>query len=346
MIDINEINALARLKQVLLKTPFAKENSAHTHVIIRCPICGDSLKHQDSVHCYVNIEGNKPVSYYCFSSCSEGHWVNSDFLRAAGVTDLSLLSAVWSHNKKFMDSKARTESCYIIHGSKKSIVPFYKTCSHIDKLKYIEKRLGVELTYQDCVNLKIILSLKDFLDINGFSVNLPIYVAQKLEDDYVGFLSADSSYIIFRDTKKNEHRYINYPVFKNSGNWGSKLYIIPGMYDLMANDIDCNVTEGIFDILGCYYHLNGTDKTNKLYSAVNGAGFLGVIKRILHIGFIDNLNLNIYADADKPIEFFKSLRPVREYCKSINLFYNQYPGEKDLGTTRDHIDIRQAKLVL
>lgn len=344
--NAESIETLSRLKQFLLKTPFAKENSAHTHVAIRCPICGDSLKHQDSVHCYVNIEGGKPVSYYCFAGCSDGHWVNSDFLRAVGLKDPGLINAVWTYNKRFMNGKAKRDSEYIIYGTKKCIVPFYKSCSHLNKLGYIENRLGVNLTYQDCVDLKIILSLKDFLDINGFSITIPAYSAQILENHYVGFLSADGSYIIFRDTGNNKYRYINYPVFKNSGNWGSKLYIIPGTYDLMANDIECNITEGVFDILGCYFNLNNSDKTNKLYSAVNGAGFLGVIKRILHIGFIDNLNVNIFADEDKPPVFFKNLSEIKNFCKSINLFYNKYPGEKDIGVRKDHIDIHQAKLEL
>lgn len=339
------LDILVRLKDLLLTLPYSKENGSHTHVMIRCPICGDSVKHHNSTHCYVNIEYGKPLSYYCFSNCNDGHWINSHFLNALGITDTALINEIRKYNRSFMDGNDLYESKFIIYGNKKSIIPEYdKTSDYLYKLDYINKRLGSDLKLHECKSLKIILSLNDFLYSNNFYPNMSNYMVKKLNEDYVGFLSSDNSYIIFRDiTGKNNIRYINYPVFKNSGNWGSKLYIIPGEYDLMSNDIECNITEGVFDILSCFINLNNKNKMNVLYSAVNGAGFIGVIKKILHVGFINNLNINIYSDSDKSAEYYKSLKEINIFCKSLNLFYNIYPGEKDIGVPKDRIKITKSR---
>ena len=343
--NMNDIEALATLKQILLQTPYAKENQSHTHVIIRCPICGDSLKHQDTVHCYVNIEGGKPVSYYCFSNCSEGHWVNSEFLRSANIRDPKLIAAIWKYNKSFIGKEEYKLSRQIIRGTRQSAVPFYEKCCHEDKLHYIEERLGIQLTYQDCVRLKIILSLADFINMNAYPLNIKDGWARQIERDYVGFLSADNSYIVFRNTKGNEYRYVNYPVFKNSGNWGSKSYMIPGQYDLMANNIDCYITEGVFDLFGCFFNINDQKKENTIYGAVNGAGFLGFIKKIISMGFINNLNLKIISDGDKNKGFYYSLKSIEKLCKSIEIYYNRYPGQKDVGVRKEFIDLKKMKII-
>lgn len=345
MITEEEIDILVKLKKLLLNTPWAKENTTHTHVMIRCPICGDSLKHQDSTHCYVNIEGGKPLSYYCFK-CSEGHWVNSNFLKSLGITSPEILSEVWGYNKRFMNATAIHESKYIIYGNKQCTIPIYDKPTYLNKIRYIENRLGIRLDNQICKELKIILSLKDFLDVNGFNLNTSEFVFKTLEKSYVGFLSADSSYIIFRKITQDKFRYMNYPVFTNSGNWGSKIYIIPGKYDIMENDIECNITEGIFDIISCYFNINNCNRKNKIYVSVNGSGFRSVIKKILNIGFIGNLNINIYSDSDKSIEYYNNLKDVKDFCKSIKLFYNQYPNEKDIGVPKERIEICEAKMTL
>jgi hypothetical protein len=337
---------LSRLRDLLLALPYAKTNTARTHVMIRCPICGDSVKHHDSTHCYVNIELGKPISYYCFSNCSEGHWVDSNFLNALGITDLVLLNGVKKYNRSFLNNEEKHDYQYVIHKYESKVIKYNSGTKYESKLDYINKRLGSNLDFDDCKELKIILSLYDFLNVNDFYPNMKNFMINILDSDYVGFLSADNSYIIFRDiTGKNKIRYINYPVFKNSGAWGSKLYIIPGEYDLMANNISCNITEGVFDILSCYININNKNKNNNLYAAVNGSGFLGVIKKILHVGFINNINLNIYADNDKPKEFFKSLEQVNDFCKSINLFYNRYQNEKDIGVPKEKIKIYKTKMV-
>ena len=340
--EFNDLNVLVALKQILLQTPYAKENGAKTHVLIRCPICGDSRKHHDATHCYVNIEGNKPVSYYCFK-CSEGHFVSSSFLRSLNITDMNLIGAVWKYNKTFLGNSKATGK-FIIKAQKRDIIPVYDKCVHEAKLRYVENRLGVELKYEDLPRFKIILSLEDFITMNALPLNTKSGMAYYLERDYVGFLSADTSYIVFRNTKEDKYRYVNYPVFSNSDKWGSKAYILPSQFDIMANDIEFNVTEGVFDILGCYFNIKNQESKNTLYGAVNGAGYLGFIRKVLSLGFIDNLNINIYSDRDKSVGWYRSMDELKNLYKSLSIWYNHYPGQKDIGVPKEFIDVRKIKL--
>lgn len=339
-----DLEVLVTLKQILLQTPHAKKNSSQTHVMIRCPICGDSRTHSDSTHCYVNIEGGKPVTYYCFK-CSEGHFVTSNFLRSLNITDAGLIAALWNYNKGYI-GQTKSDTKFLIKASRRNVIPVYDKRVYDHKLKYIENRLGMELHKEDLPKLKIVLSLRDFITMNALPLNIKVGMAERLEADYVGFLSADTSYIIFRNTKPgDDYRYINYPVFSNSSKWGSKGYIIPSKFDIMANDIEFNITEGIFDILGCYYNIKDCKTENTLYGAVNGAGFLGYIRKVFSFGFIDNLNLNIYSDKDKNLNWFKSLEDLRPYYKSLNVWYNHYPGQKDIGVRKEFIDVKRTKLI-
>ena len=343
---MTDLNMLSQLKSLLLQTPHAKEITAKTHVVIRCPICGDSHNHPDDAHCYVNIEGNKPVSYYCFYNCSEGHWVNAEFLRSAGITEPTILSWLSKYNMKFIGKSYSNQERKIIQGKKQASVPELRLNSNnIDKLNKIEKRLGVQLNSNDCSELKIIVSIRDFVEQNGFTVNVKDKWFNVLNKKYIGFLSADNSYLVMRNMYGNDFRYVNYPVFKNSNDWGSKSFLIPGNIDIMAENIDFYVTEGVFDILGVYFGVTDKKRDNTIYGAVNGSSYIGFIKSVIRSGFINNINLHIISDKDKSPQFYKKLYyEISPLVKSIDLWYNQYPGEKDTGVPKEKINLVKANM--
>ena len=346
------LEVLVAVKRELLRTPYANETPQKTHVKVRCPVCGDSPKHHDSTHCYINIEGNKPVSYYCHQ-CNNGGFLNSTHLRSLGITNLDVLTGVRKYNNEFRkllglsSENWRKAKHDIIYGSARSYVPEYRQRSdHEFKLRYIEERLGIELGYDDIPKLKIVLSLRDFLKYNTLKLHPSMYsVAKLIENNYVGFLSMRGDYIIFRNTQKDKNmRYINYPIFSSREDM-TKSFIIPTEVDLMQNDITFEVTEGVFDILGCYFNINNRRTENTIYGAVCGAGFKGFISSILHLGFIDNLNINIYSDRDKSKYYYRSVLELKDQYKSLSILYNQYGNEKDIGVPKDRIDVRKIKLI-
>ena len=339
-----DYDRLALLKQLLLQTPYAKEIDAKTHVRVRCPICGDSYKDPTDTHCYVNIEGGKPVSYYCFK-CSDGHWVNANFIRALGIIHPELVKWIRKYNMGFMGKESLKIEKKIIAGKGRVRIPSCHSTSYIEnKLRRFRSRMGVELTRNDCAKLKIILSIKEFLEVNGLVPMCKDKILDVLERKYLGFLSGDNSYIVFRNMMDDEYRYINYPVFRHSGNWGSKSYILPGSINLMAEDIDLYMTEGVFDTLGVYFHVTNRAWKNTMYASICGAGYMALVQRVLHMGFIGNLRLHIVSDQDKGILYYKNiLHTYGKRLKSIDVWYNQHPGQKDTGVKKELIDLRMAR---
>lgn len=346
-----DLDLLVNLKKELLRTIYANETPQRTHVRVHCPICGDSAKTPNGTHCYVNIEGSKPVSYYCHL-CNEYGWVNSTFLRSLNVSNLAIITGVRNYNKIYQKEKQngtdnwRKKKHDIINATPRSAVPLYKKRVPQEfKLDYIADRIGVGIGYDDISKLKIILSLHDFLDYNSLHLNHAMMrSAQLIENQYVGFLSLDGSYIVCRNTKKDSNpRYINYPIFEKQIET-SKSYILPTEVDIMSDDITFNVTEGVMDTLGAFYHVHNRNTTNVIYGAVNGSGFTGFIKKIIHIGFINNININLYSDKDKGIKYHNKLRTISNEYKSLNIWYNHFPGEKDIGVHGDKIDVRKVKM--
>ena len=341
---MNDYDRLALLKQLLLQTPYAKEIDAKTHVRVRCPICGDSYKNPTDTHCYVNIEGGKPVSYYCFK-CSEGHWVNANFIKALGIIHPELVKWIRKYNTAFLGKASLKIEKKIIAGKGKVRIPTcYSGKQVATKLRKFHSRMGVDLTENDCKRLKIILSLKAFLEENGLMPMCKDGMLEVLERKYLGFLSGDNSYIVFRNMVSDDYRYINYPVFRHSGDWGSKSYILPGSVDLMAEDIDLYMTEGVFDALGVYFHVTNRTWKNTLYASICGSGYMALVQRVLHMGFIGNLRLHIISDQDKSPMYYKNI--VRTYgnrLKSIDVWYNQYPRQKDTGVKKELIDLKMVK---
>ena len=68
------------------------------------------------------------------------------------------------------------------------------------KLQYVNKRLGLQLTYVDCIANKIILNLQDLLDVNGitYTTRHPNQIAQ-LNTYFIGFLTRTNSSLNMRN---------------------------------------------------------------------------------------------------------------------------------------------------
>ena len=74
------------------------------------------------------------------------------------------------------------------------------------KLDYLRKRLMVNFSYEHAKMFRCIFSLKDFLEANEISPNVKRYKSflKVVNNDYLGFLSTQNDYIIFRNTKNND----------------------------------------------------------------------------------------------------------------------------------------------
>ena len=200
-------------------------------------------------------------------------------------------------------------------------------------------------TDEELQKLKVVFSLEQLLSINKIDqITTTNIRANLLNDDYVGFLSVRNEFVIFRDiTNKNKLRYDKYSVVPSIDNT-RKFYTIPNQIDMLSNEpIYINLAEGTFDILGIYYHIKNQNLKNQVYAAVCGAAYTSVIKYFISLGLVgDNININIFSDADKDYYWYsKMIKELSPFVNSINIYYNT--KEKDYGVHKDQIDLIKLK---
>lgn len=305
------------------------------HLTVRCPICGDSKKHHDKSHCVIWHKAEQPLIYHCWI-CENSGLVDNSFLSSLGINDLHFLNLVHGYNKQYSKSIANTK----ISQSGDILVPI-NIPKLIDspKLEYIRNRLEVNFSTESLEYLRVISSIKDFLELNKLDIH-PKYKnwIPALEKDYVGFLSSSKGHIIFRSINPNsKFRYVVYRVFQTVLP-PTKFYTIPSKINIMEDKITLNISEGIFDILGVFFHVHNMDADNQIYAAVCGSGYKSVIEYFIKRGCIGNLNINIYSDLDKNKRFYSNLKSIKNWINDMDIYYNRTKGEKDFGVPRSKIN--------
>ena len=319
----------------------------------RCPFCGDSKSNLNTGHLYIKInpDDNYPMVYHCFK-CEESGVVDDNLLLALNIGDINLKSNITTLNKtsdRIKGQKFLTDDEVINFNYKLPEVKDY------NKIKYIEDRLGCNLSIEDIEKFKIITSLRDFLIYNNIKeITMENYICHNIEKNYVGFLSFGGAYILFRDiTNTQQYRWIKYPTTNDSR--GCKLfYSISNSIDVFTKDnININLSEGVLDILSAYKNLN-YNNSNDLDIAICGKQYLYVLNTLNSMGFIgSNVNLNIFSDNDEifnnknnnptNIKYFKKLLHKNKYLyNSTNIYYNLI--DKDIGVSKDKIKLKKYKI--
>jgi hypothetical protein len=314
---------------------------------IRCPYCGDSQKDNRHAHLYIQLDNEDTIKYYC-QRCNIGGIISSDFLKDIGITNYDLLndantiSSVYSQNKKQRKDKN------LINRFNKSdvIIPdFNNSNASINKLNYINSRYTFDLSAEEYINkYKVIFSFKDFLLLNKITkIDYDMEFINNINKYYIGFLSADKSYIIFRDiTNKFEKRYFNFNIFNDYD--GKKFFVPSCQLDLFNTDTTLVMSEGIFDIIGIKeYFYKDTNNKNMIFCAVAGKGYNFIINNIARLGFI-KMNIKIYSDNDVKINYYKKLKTTNSIMKNndVEVFYNEI--EKDYGVHLNQIQLISNKI--
>ena len=313
----------------------------------RCPYCGDSQKNLRTGHLYIriNIDDNMPVVYNCFKCPAHGILKYED-LELLGLEGSDFQNGISSLNKTSdkittgMDSN--TKDKYFEYK-----IP---TIINRKKLEYIENRLQIPFKDEDIQDMKIITSLKSFLRTNQIDrLTCKKSFANLLENNYVGFLSSNNAYILFRDiTDFSEIRWVKYPISEESK--GQRIfYSIKSSVDLYSKDeITINISEGVMDCLSIYHNFM-KDKENTLNLAICGKFYINTIRYLISTGFIGkNIHINIFADNDKTedtsVEYFKrNIEKYAPFIGKVDLYYNTI--YKDCGVPLDQIRLQKYKIV-
>ena len=286
--------------------------------------------------------------YQCFrANCKARGIVDQEFLMRLGANNFDTIMALNKYNK----SVAKQNGHGFSMKQAKQLVNVVNTRdskSNEIKLNYINKRLGLNLSYKDIYKLKINLDFWHLLNFNEVKIPDKLQKLYKVYGMYgVTFISAYNDYAIVRDITngKLKERYTNVNIF-GAYEDVTKIYTIPRKIDLLSPETTViNVSEGAFDILGVYFHLDiDREYTNQIFAAACGAGLVNLIKHLIRQYALTNIKINVFSDNDVDIKNYYNLRSLDDYVDNlqISVYYNKIG--KDFGVRKDQIDYSVTRL--
>lgn len=320
----------------------------------RCPYCGDSTKNPNTGHFYIrcDVNDNVAILYNCFRCPAHGR-IGRDELEKLGISNIDLRASVGGMNEKMI-----LPSTAQIIGDKFRTFPFELSQNriHREKLSYIEKRLDLHVDEDMEKDIKVITSLKEFMDTNQINwLGCLPNIATFYEECCIGFLSYGGSHILFRDiTGRSKIGWHKYPITSQSYE-NYVCYSISSELDLFTEDkISINLSEGVMDAIGIAYNCN-QKKKNHIIMGNGGKHYQTLINHLIGLGLVGyNVDLNIYADNDMvfgnkknnfdtTIPYFKKVFKNYTYLfNSVNIIYNE--KSKDCGVPKSEIFLKATRL--
>lgn len=313
-------------------------------ILCRCQICGDSYN-MSSAHFYIGPlkDESKPLQYDC-KKCGASGVLDGTALRNIGIYDYDLAIMIKEYNESMMKSSGGNYNVSRSICTLNNVVidsPLSQA-----KLGYINKRLGVNFSYQDCMDNKIVLNLHDLLQANGIT-ELTRYpdIVDQLNTYFIGFISYDNCFLNMRRLcnegkvyKTIDKRYINYNMFNKLDN-SMRFYVIPSQINpLDPRPIHVYITEGPFDILSVKYNIAKADK--EIYISVGGKSYLTAIKFVIGYLGIINAVIHLCPDADvSDWEMIKIATYLEPFNRPMDMLRNNAVGEKDFGVALPKIKV-------
>lgn len=309
--------------------------------VTRCPFCGDSSTTERTGHLYILVRPDTDFKmvYYC-QKCQE-HGVVGKRLIAELDGDNSVLDCVTSINKDAVNEISSRGEEFTTFDVK---IPDTVNPAHHRKIEYVEKRLGIPIDNTMRQDMRLITSTYDFFILNEIKkASYKKNMMSIIERDYVGFLSAGGSHILFRDiTDTHEFAWLKYPIFRDSL-YNHVFYTYAGEIDIFTKDrITVNLSEGVIDALGIKYHFN-VDSKNDINIAACGRNYYVIIKWLVSKGIYGkNVDVNFYLDNDKEFNNGKDLplqKDTIEVTKSLFGKVRRYKNliGKDYGVPKEKI---------
>lgn len=335
-----DISIKRRVIESLKRMDVYKEYSGGTQHLVKCPYC-ERHSQKDHGHFSIKIDPDDEslMIYNCFK-CPASGIVTLDVLDDLNAPyDNTIADDLKSFNKKAVKHNKRFAT-----KEPKLFIPNSNQSKLSDmKLSYINKRLGLNLGYEDVIKHKIILDIYEFLKINeltelpGISYKYLYFINM----NYVGFLSKNNNCITFRNfTGVDSKRYVKVKINPNLMN-NNSFYTIPSSIDLLyTQDIDIHIAEGTFDILSIYHNVHECNDVNNFYFAACGFGYISILKYLIRVGLNTGITVHIYSDRDKSdndhMEYLSN-RKISPWIDHIVFHRNQYEGEKDYGVPKERI---------
>lgn len=311
--------------------------SGGIEIACSCTFCGEQRR---KLYIGPFDSSNDPIQYNCFKCGISGN-LDQQFLDEYGVSVQIDQNILKSNKSEPYKSKGIDKDIY------HNINWFHITDNELSryKLKYINDRLGTQLTYQDCIDNKIILNLNDILQLN-YITNLTRHqdIVNQLNMYFIGFLSRSNSSLNMRsmisgtnvENKIHEslrQKYINYKLFSTTAN--NDFYILPNTIDT-SKHLNVYIAEGPFDVLGIKYNLIKRND-NCIYIAGRGKAYEKALLWIVKTLAPYDMEVHYFPDKDVPDNKLKIVDSFKPYGYTFYIHRNVYGNEKDYGVPENRI---------
>lgn len=334
LLDVKNL-LISRIKGLSVCIP----NSTETQWQVRCPYCRDS---RDPRHGHFSILINRNsddcILYRCFK-CNESGLFTSETADALGLGFTSEEDAAIDK----LNHPSGKSSYFRSKPKKFDIPPIVNPAAVQSKLGYLKMRLGVDFDGPLIQQCRIVLSLVDFINANHINPStLDWKTVQNLENNYVGFLSANNNKITFRRIRDDGGlRYFKWTIDPLNSTPNNFYSAMARQVDLLdPNPITICMAEGTFDILGVMLNLWHLDSQSPLFYGSCGFSFSTIVKFLIYTGIGTNMNIHVYADNDKTDkEIERMILSGRNgiWVEHLTIHRNTYGGEKDFGVPGSRI---------
>lgn len=312
MINLDEIRKILKSSKI-----YIKETSKN--FIVRCPYCGDHKRKLDDGHMYVSKDESVPVCH-CFY-CNGGWPVSKLLFDLTGKNDDKIIKLDGKVQRRVIhdNSKIKTYKLPVLIPSK---FPY--------KNSYIQKRTFGLIETVEIPNL--IFDSDEFFRINNIDpikdLKLTQWELTLLQHNFVIFLSKHHTMLYCRNINPNTD--IKFRKIFLQRNDTEKML---DYYEIDLHRPDSNtviLSEGNFDILGCYVHnsLNLNDVAN-VYASGCTFSYSELLKSVCYDRSIYNADVHILSDNDKQQWHYKNFIKNASMASSINIVYNRFG--KDFG---------------
>ena len=321
--------------------PWAKEASGGTEIQCRCFYCADSSNAR-SGHFYISIpQDDEAVSQFHCKKCGAHGLVTNTKLYEWGLFDTDISIKLHQTTNKILNSADRK----MVYKFGNSVKYNIKNTTFSDdkvtqfKLNYIRERIGVNLSYQDCINDKIVFNLNDILRENQITkITRHQSIISHLDTSFMGFLAYDNSRLNMRNVGigKNipssiDKRYVNYNLFGSLDNT-TAFYVPPTTIDLTnPTPIKFCMSEGPVDILSIKHNLV-KQPHQAIYVAVQGNQYKGALRHFISNMMLINMEIHLYIDNDTAGQHI--LNDLTSFIYPFNMpvyVHRNASGEKDFG---------------
>lgn len=339
----DEIEYIRNLLLTQKKPSYQTTNKKEVRV--RCPYCQDGKNPADA-HFYIKMQ--PPFCFHCFK-CETSGVLTNNTLRDLNIFDNDAAVNLINASKNFKANSGIQKLTY----KKKNLInkPVDSKISR-NAVNYFNNRFHSNFTNEYIVNqFKTVTDPIAFFNENNI-IPMKDNFGNSLYnfEQAIGFISSDSSHIIFRDLSgQQKSRYFNLSLCPDEyTDMNSKMYNIKSDIDILQDKIDLVITEGIFDIIGVYTHFYQNNNENTIFAAACGKAYNAVILNYIRKGFL-NLNITIYSDGDVDLSFYKALKYNSPYLKNskITIYYNNLYDPKtkfgkDYGVPIEQIQLRKT----